>query len=448
MRRLAITMLFVLTFGMAFAQSAPPVVGGDGVTLKGLAGTSTLVTVVLKPNGALDRNVRVVAVFDDYLNVKTSSNETIPYLFSSVQEIRVQDGEINTRDLSNNKPRALTTQQKKMVESAYDRAKQIYGAADTDQTVKMRAATLLAFNNVMESREYLKQLANCGDLETELDAALCLYLAGDPDLGGPLLEKGLRSGNSKIKAKAAQLAGLLGASALTTSLLDMANDRDIKIAGPAVRALARLENRDVIEPVFQLLIEPSEEKGEVAYFALTRLGDEKCIEQLRDKLNTTSGLIRQRVIVLLYKLGDPLGKKLLKKESMDIPSLRFETALLLAKDGDFDAKNYLVKWLTPPFNEKEEILIKRVQAAEALFIGGQPSALTVFQNLLRSDNPKINKMACQSVVAVGDLKLLPTLQPVVPQNDFDVALAGCYATIALAHDDFRERHMGSLDMTP
>jgi len=43
---------------------------------------------------------------------------------------------------------------------------------------------------------------------------------------------------------------------------------------------------------------------------------------------------------------------------------------------------------------------------------------------------------------------LRILQPVVPQDNFNVALEGCYAMIALAESDFRERYVESLDMTP
>ncbi|HOZ48520.1 MAG TPA: hypothetical protein PLO37_15150 [Candidatus Hydrogenedentes bacterium] len=435
------------------ATVPPPVVGAEGVTIHDIAGTTTLVTVVLKELGAQDKNLCVLEVLDDYFTVACPDGSTSAFAFDSVQEIRVQDGKVDTKKFRLQDASPLRAEQQKIVQRAYARAGEIYQMANDDQGAKMQAAMLLAVNRDEESRKYLEQLAASNDMATGLQALGLLYAVGstpDAAISKALLSKGLESGNRSIRAVAADISGLLGDHSnegfLATSMLQ---DRSADYAAPAARALARLGNRDCIPTLLRLITEPNEEKGESCIFALTRLGGPDVIEQMKYKYDSAVGEMRFRLARVLYNLGDPKGRELMADEFMQTHTLAPKASLILAKEGDWDAMTLLRGRLDRRYDEIREVLMFRADAALSLIAGGDPSYTSVLQELLRSDDVAVRLYVCRQIIVGGLHDLITITQPVIESPQPRVALAACTAAVALANpNEFRERLLELWAVTP
>ena len=434
-----LTALEISGTGAVRADDTPVLVDGGGKTLKDLTGAATFVTIVLKTREAPDQNLRIREIGPDYLSVITTSNERTAYKFADIKEVRVQNGLVEAKKFTIEESRSLKSEQLKWVQRAFDRAREIYDASSNNQSQKMRAAMLLAVNRKNDAHDYLRQLAASNDLQTQLDAVMDLYIVGDTDIGAAVVDQGLDSGNPKIRGKAAELAGLLGLQETIPTLLKMVGDRSAPISAPAAKALARLKNREAIPTMLRMLVERTEEKGRAAVFALARLDGPEVIEQVKNKLTTTSGDAHFRVVLLLYKLGDPAAKKLMIATLEETPSLAPEAALVLARDNQYDGKQYLLNRLRRQASESEENLIFRAKAAAALVQGEDPTAVSSLQELLRTEKASIKKLSCQLIAELGARKLLATTQPVIENADAEVALEACCAAVAVAKSDFRQR---------
>ena len=441
MHRIIVPLLMGLVAFAALAEDMPPVSNGNGRTLRDLAGKDTLVTVVLKDRGATDHNLRVVEVGPNYFSVAAPNGERLPYKFESVAEVRVQEGKVETRKFNLDENRTLKLEEQKVVDRAFDRAREIFEAANSDQSLKMRAAALLAVSGRADAVEYLRRLSTTNDLATDVDASLKLYLAGDKEIPGTLVSKGLQSGDRKVKAATLKLAGLIGDKGSMPVLYDMLKDRVVDICAPAARALSRLGERDAIPAIVRMLLELNDEKGDAAIFALSRLGGQDVIDQLKDKLKTTSGQTQYRVVTCLFKLNDPLGKQIMLQQMKKFPTLAPEAALLLARDGNWDAAQFLSKRLKKLYDAKEDVMAYRAKAAAALVANADPTAVSYLQELLRSDNAGSKKLVCVLLAELGKRRLIPVLQPTIESGDADVALQACSAAVAIAKPDFRERFL-------
>lgn len=429
----------VIMCAAAMAQQIPPVAGGSG-TLKDLAGSQTLVTVVLKGSGALDQNLKVTNVGPDYLSVVDQNGESSAYLFESVQEIRVQKGAVEKREVKASDNQMLRIGEQRVVDRALARAREIFDGANADQNLKMRAATLLAANGNKEGFDYLEKLAATNHLETELDAYQCLYLAGHTDPPSPVISEGLQSGNRLVKAKAATIAGLYNDQSAITVLAPLLQDRLAEISAPAAMALARMGWRDAIPTLMRMVGELHEAKGDAAVFSLTRLNGPDVIKEAKAKLETATGLTRYRLIMLLYKLDDPDGMRLLLEEGMSDPGRALKTACALAKRGDWTGRQYLVNYLKNKYyDETEANLVNRAEAAVGLVAAGELNAVSEIQKLLSINNAAARKRICLMIAELGKRKLIPVLQPTIENADMEVAIEACTAVVAIAKPQFQAK---------
>ena len=438
MRKTVVAGLLVLLAGVGLCEEVRLVDSG-GAALEDLIGTDTYITVVLKGSGAMDKNLRVVDVGPSTVAVVTTSNERTAYHFSSLEEIRVQADRVEAKPFSFGGRRSLKAEEQRIVDRAFSRVKEIFGAANANQGVKMRSASLLILNGDPSAREYLRLLADSNDLQTEINASFRLFLAGEEDIDESLISQGLQSGNAKVRARSADLAGYLGLMSCAPVLLDMVKDRSAEVSTPAARALARLHERQAIPALLRMVTELKEKKGEAAIFALVRLGGADVIVQVKSLLDDATGRMRYRLVRILYELGDPLGKRLIKEESMAIPTLAPEAALVLAGDGDWDSMRLLNARLQRPFDEKEDIMFYRAEAAAVLMKGGDPTAISHLQTMLRSDEDSVKKKVCRLIIELGKRKLITLTQPVIESSNADVSLQACDAAIALARPGYRER---------
>jgi len=444
MRKMIVFGVGVLWAVTVLAQEIPPITNGGGITLRDLVGTDKLITVVLKDRGASDYNLRVVDIGPDYFAVQAPDNARLSYKFDSVAEIRLQDGKVQTKRFALDESRSLKIEEQRVVDRAFDRAREIFQTADIDQVVKMRAAVLLAISGNQDAHDYLRRLLASNDLPTQLDAALRLYLVGDQDLGGPIVISGLQHGDIKVKTKAIRVAGLIQYKEAIPMLSTMAHDRAASISGPAARALGRLGYRDAIPTLVKMLVLPDNAKAEAALFALSRLGGKDVAEAAKARLKDTTGQAHYRLIKLQYAVESAMdvenstGKELLIKQ-MEVPTLKADAALVLARGGDWDAVQYLSRRLKERYDQKEEIMTFRAKAAAAVIQGGDPTGASSLQELLRIDDMGVKRTICALLVELGKHQLIPILQSTIENSNSDIALHACTAVVAIAKPDFRQR---------
>jgi len=440
-RNLLAAALLILAAALASAQV--PVVGGKGARLSDIAGTDTLVTVVLKGSGAADPNLKIRAISDTLLSLESESGRRSHYLLSDIQEVRVQGSVMTEKRLDTLADRGLTAEQQMVVNRAVERAKEIFDAAAGNQPLRMWAAEVLAVAGNDEQKqsalEYLTALATGNDLRTALDAAHHLVLAGSPPATGELVTQGLNSGDRQVRASAARLAGLTQDPSGKSQLHQMLRDRASDISVPAINALAWLGDRDIIPTLLELIVERNEDKANAAADALITLGGDDVIEQMKLKLPDAEGRARFRVVRVLDALGDPQGRSLMRDEMLKVPSLQFDSAIILARQGDAESMQILRERLAQRYDPYQEVLTHRAQATAALIEAGDRTNIGVFQELLRIGMPEINLLVLRLIGLLDLRSLLPVTQPVIESPEQEVAIAACQAAAALAHADYRAR---------
>lgn len=433
----------VLVLFAAGVWAQVPVVGGQGARLNDIAGTDTLVTVVLKGSGATDANLKVQEVRDNILSVKSESGQLNHYLLSDIQEIRIQGSVMTVKRLDPLVDRGLTPDQQQVTNRAITRANEIFNAAAGNQPLRMWAAEVLAVGGNDEQRqaalEYLDTLASGNDLRTALDAAHHLVLAGAPPSTSELVSQGLESGDRIVRASAARLAGLTQDPSGKAQLHQMLRDRASDIAVPAIDALAWLGDREIIPTLLSLVTERNEDKANAAADALIALGGDDVITAMKGKLASSEGRARFRVVRVLHALGDPTGAKLMREEMLHVPSLEFESATILARQGDPVAMQILRDRLAQRYDPYPEVLAHRAEATAALIESGDRTNVSVFQELLRLGVPEIDLIVLRLIGQLELRSLLPVTQPAIENTDPMVAVAASQAAVSLAHADYRVR---------
>ncbi|HNT87740.1 MAG TPA: hypothetical protein PKL84_07725, partial [Candidatus Hydrogenedentes bacterium] len=458
MRTMTIVGILVLAAAAALGQQVR--ITPAGATLETLAGSGTLVTVVIEGLGAEDPNLRIVELFPDFLVALDENNERTPYLYSSIQEIRVQGGQVEKKTFELAHTRMLRGPELEIVQRAGARARAIFHESAADQTLRINAAALLLLAGDAEAREYLLRLARSGDSATEIEAAIALYLAGDPAVrpgtpyplaasgaggkaGDPLIpditRRGLEHSRRDVRGRAAALAGLVNDEASLLTLRRMASDRLAELCAPAARALVHMEQRDVIPRLLELIMERDKAKGEAAIYGLTKFGDADIVSRVKAQLPLGTGEVQFRLVRVLFALGDPEGRTLMVQTLQDIPTLAHLAALYLAEQGDMDAKVYLQRRLDKREDLTEENMEYRANAASALILGGDHTGATVLAELLRQDNETITSKVCAAIVDLGRVSLLTLTQPPLESGKQKVAIEAAAAAISLADQDFRER---------
>lgn len=435
---LVITVALVLA---PYAHGDVQILGAEkAVSLQDIAGTETLITVTLKSSGAQDRNLILLEAYDDRILVRTSRNEEIPYLLDALESVTLQNGLVERRHTQEMEEQVLRAEHQRVVDRAWVRIREIYNEAHDNQELRIHAAVCLTLIGDQEAHDYLRQLAESNDIITQLVAAGALYVAGG-EVPPSLLQQGLESGNRNARAMAASLAGLADFDKGMEFLNDLFQDRATQLSAPATRALARLNQKRIIPRVMEMLHELHEDKGQAAIFALTKLaeGDDEVIHQLKMKLLDAEGMIRYRIVRILYNLGDPDGAKELKNIFENLPTLTPEVALLLARDNDWDATQYLRNRLARREDPTIPNLKYKAENAQALLASGDASAMAVFQELLRNEEPEVYKHVFVQMTELGNPRLITLLQPGVETIDRDFAFGACQTVIALANAPFRER---------
>ncbi len=427
------------------AAVAQVAITGSGKGLKELAGSETLVTIVVKERDAVDANQRITAVEDGFFSVVGSDGERNSYRFDDVKEVRVQEGAVQGNTFVLDEGRALTPEQRQVLARARQRALDIFNNSDQDQELKMTAATLAALGAEKAAVEYLRGIARSNDISTQLKAIQQLYLAGekfDAEEKNPEIETvkaGLASGNRRVKATAADLSGLLKMHSAEFDLHNMFRDRAEEFVVPSTRALARLGQRDIIPQLLVRMGENNNEKADASIYALTLIGGSAEVKAAKDMLNGADQIVRFRIARFLYTMKDPMGLDILEREMLNNPGLKRGAALILARDGNLKASGLLRDMLQERFNPDEAALTDRAQSSLALVKGGDRAVISTIQALLRSGKSSVERDVCERIAGLGLRSLLTILQPSIESPDPRVAAAACMGVIATAEPSFRAR---------
>ena len=441
------TFLWALCLAVAFSGQAQQVklVGADGNTLQDLAGSDTLVTVVLKDSGAKDMNLHVTEVHPTYFKVIGKKGGEVPYLYESVAEVQVQGKVVPVKKSVLENSSVLTAEQRTIVDRAWTRVEEIFAQETEAQELRMTAAMFLAADKRNEDAlKYLKLLSESNDLETQLNACFALYIVGE-EVPQELIRLGLESGSRTVRAQAAILSGLTGYRDAIPVINAMLQDRASELSAPAARALIKLNNREIIPKLMEMLGGLNEEKAHIAILGLVTFGGEEITETLRLRAEEAEGMEWFRLAQALYRLGDPQGKKMLLQAFKEFPTLQPKAALFLGREEEYEATQYLRQRLARRENETVPNHIYRACNAASLFESGDPAALAVFQKLLAESESGVKVVVCSLVAELNNRRLLTVLQSVIENVDTEVSLAASWAAIALSLPELRERFLEARD---
>lgn len=451
--RIVTALLIAAVAGVCHAQV--PVVGGKGAGLSAIAGTDTLVTVVLKGSGAKDPNLKIVSVEGGILTVQTQTGQNTSYRVADVQEIRVQGEVMKVRAADLMADRGMTSDQQEIVSGALVRATELFNGSVANQSLRMYAAEILAVGGAagdvpgetqtgtilpkQQAIDYLTALANGNDLRTGISAALHLSFAGQQVPSPTIISGGLANGDRLVKSSAAKLAGITGDKSVMQDLRLMLQDRAANISAPAARALSELGDKDVIPTLIAMALDRNPDKADAACAGLIKLGDESVAKQLEMKLKDTEGLSRFRIAWVLYELGNAQGGAVLRDELMGVPSLQFDSARVLATKGDVKGMQFLRDWLGRRRDPSETVLLQRAQAVHALVKSGDRTNAGVFQDVLREGSANVQIAALKLIADLDINAFLPMILPVLTSNDPATVVAACQTAVAMAHNDYGDR---------
>lgn len=430
--------------GLGAAATAPaqvPVTGvSGGATLGELAGTSTLVTVVLG-SGASETNCQVAEVAPTYLAVLSDDGLRNAYLFSDIAEVHVQGGEImgGNRDLSLNRP--LSDAEQRLYADVQARARELFEHSLGDQGIRMRVAALVALDGDEQGLTYLQQRAEGNDLYTALRANLELALIGQASPDPELIRGGLSSGLRNVRTATIYCIGLLGLEDFEGRLLTLLKERAAEISAPSAFALGRLKSEAAIPSLLEMVTSLNEQKAETAKEALIHIGGDAVLTGLKERLPNVAGLTRFRLVEALFLLGDPLGERILKDEAMGTPTLSVQAAMVLVQEGDFEAREFLQARIDEKYEPTLINQLQRIYIAAALIKAGDRKNVAVIQEALGSDsNPALQYTALSAIAEVGERFLADLAMPLVGSTQDEVATFACQAVVACLKPEYGDKY--------
>ncbi|MEK7795417.1 MAG: hypothetical protein AAB353_12850 [Candidatus Hydrogenedentota bacterium] len=441
--------------GLIVAPAQVPVVGGG--TLKSLKDSGNLVTVVLTTENARDANLKITGIFDLHITFGRPDGTPTSYTIASIKEIRVQDEKVEISTQRRMPGGALSAQDEDVAASAVQRAYGLFEQSQGDQAVRIQAAGVLAASGNQDAlNSYLVPLSQGNNALLALEAALYMYLAG-ATVPPEVIERGLLSGERAAKANAATIAGLTNAQQFMAPVRDMLKDTTPEIYPAAAVAAGRLKIFEGLEYLMRGFRALTPEKAEATVRALVILGGpevESAIEPyLEDK-------VRQewfRAARALYRMGNEKGKRLMQ-DALKSPAFRDDAALILAKDGDWEAQQELRKILDRPFDPSVENLVDRAKIYGVLLENGDPAGKTELLDLMqigpdaiiyrgegKGDKEKaegvvtVQVAVCHVAAALGNRGLMAVMQIGIPAAAPKVALAACEAATAISNPEYGER---------
>jgi HEAT repeat protein len=438
-------MRFILTTGLIFFSCVGAlaqdlrIVGGGGMSIEEIISKEALVTVVFNEIEVKDPNLRILELHDKHFVVLAEDKTRASYFYDAIKEVIVQQTAVETTPFRLLDSHALSDEHQRILDLAVARTREIYDQAGAIQELRKEAATLLAVVEDPTALSYLNQLLESNDIITRLDAATALYLVGK-DIPEQVIDLGFRSEDRNARLKAVELAGRANYRVAIPKLTQLAQQRSAEFSAPAALALARMGYREVIPNLLTMIASTNDIKGQAGVLGLTQLGGDDIIEQMKIMLRDAVEPQRHRYVVVLHGLKDPAARKYLLETFEGVPSLAIKAAVLLARDGDEKATEYLRERMSR--REAPSLInnVLRARKAMALIEGGDPTAISYLQELLREEDTALRAAVCMLITELGARHHLTIIQPTIAsQNPFD-SLFACRTVVALTHGEYR-RHL-------
>lgn len=461
--------LYTLGLAMIFclvANAQVSVVGGSGKTLRDLSGSGTFVTVVLtdKFGFARDMNllVKSVNLSEGTITIERSSGEITAYRLADIREVRVQGGKVAVKEPKFRAGGSLTADQKKTVQRAGIKVRELFDAARDNQAMRIELAGILVALGDDEALEYLQSLERTDDLAIALDASMGLYLGGkEPDKD--LIHRGLASGQRAIRSGAALVAGNTRDPQFTTRVRALLKTATNEEFGEIAVAAGLLEDTEAIPLLVDALKSLHTPKAEAAVQALKMLGGKEVEAAMLAVLEGSDDNHRLRALDVLYSLGDSETTReqaidILKSDYIDSVVHGLDAAMILAPSGDWDAQERLRQFYNEPHDKDVESLVARARAAATLFEGGYGQAKNMLRELMNTPPDSIyapgrtsdeafkegtvtvvQVAVCGLIARNGSRNLISLLDAPMQDPNPAVAYSASMSAIAIDDADFRFR---------
>lgn len=454
-----VTALFASSIG--WAASPPAIVGDPGATIDDLIREQSLVTIVLN-NGARATNYRLRSLSEETLGVTDTSGTQTVFRLDQVREVRVQSARIEPRETR--KESALTTEDRRIVDGATQRAYDLFNESRGNQTIKMLAATTLAASGHearMGAQAYLRELSTGNDAPTAVLAAALLWTVGD-EASDTAISAGLSSGNRETRALATTLAGLSRNQKYLVDVRRMLKDPAVEIFPAAAVAIARLGDRESLPALYDGIRALDERKGQACVIALTILGGDDVRQRLLTMLPDSRGNEWFRIVRALHEMGDEQATDLLRDTALRQPAFQREAALLLLEQGSVEAVQFLRNFLEKPQDPNVENLVYKTRVGIALYDAGDIQAKGIIQDVLNV-NPsliyergraaddqfkqnaviEIQARTCELLGNTMNREMLSLLAAPIQSSSPIVAVTACGAAMQIANPEYGEREKES-----
>jgi len=455
---LAAALVAIFLCAAARAASPPKIVGDEGATIDDLIREQKYVTIVLN-NGARDSNYRIKELSATTLAVIDGTNVPSAFPLDLIREVRVQKGPVSKEHVVRTES-ALTTDDRKIVDTATNRAFELFQTSSGKQNIKMLAAMALAASDhtaSKDARRYLVELMDGNDTPTAVHAASMLWRVGE-EPQGRVVENGLNSGNRATKAEAATLAGLLGDPTYLLDIRRLLKDPTPEIFPSAAKAAGRMKDKDSLPALYDGIRALNADKGEASVVALEIVGGSEVKQRLLTMLPDAKGNEWFRIVRVLHALGDEQAATLLKEQAIRQPAYDRVTALLLIPDKAQEAIEFMRAFLEKKIDPNPENLIYKARVGIRLYEAGDIQAKGIVQDVLnitpnliyapgKTDDERYKQAAVVQIqtevcARLGDRlnrDFIPLLAAPIQSPNPDVAVRACLATLQIANPLFGER---------
>ncbi len=439
------------------ASAQLKVVGPAGTTLEDLVGSENLVTIILKDSYARDTNLHLTDIGDSLITLENEGGTRIVYRQDVIREVRVQSGRVQATSGKTIFRDPAERNEQAILEKAIKRTQRLFARAGDDHNLRMRAASVAGATGSEEALSYLRDLSTSSNMDAVAQSSKWLYYAGgEPDIS--VLKEALHSTNRSARPQAALVAGLMGAQELNDEVVEQLRDPSADVFTNTVHGAGLLGDERSIVHMVRAITATDEVKGNATVMALSNLGGEEVLREMRTTLKTSKGLEWFRAVQVLYSLGDLQGQELMRTDGFTKPVFQLRASLYLAKDDYWDANVFLRNYLRDSEDNSPEGLIFKAEAASVLLSKGYVQAKTHLRELLGlepaavyirgANRNQVAKLAavsevqsktCELIGIYGDRSALSLLEPSLDSTDPIVAITAAQSIVAIMTPGYRER---------
>jgi HEAT repeat protein len=449
-----VTCCAVLMLACTSAWSQIKISNGDGATIDDLIREQAFVTILLEGN-VPDANLTITGINKDTITFLTHDGRDSAYPLTMVKSIRVQEKRTAQKQSVFSKG-SLSREEQAVVDRAAVRLESLW-EAEPNAALRMAMASYLTILGNKESKFYLQGHAESNDNELALVASMYLFSIGE-EVDKSVIREGFLNGNRNVRALAATLAGVLEGDDFIRELREMSDDPTPDVFVPAVRALARLGDRDVIPRLMKALTSLKQPIAEAAIYGLVTLGGDDVISELKQMRMNEKASVQFRILRILYALGDEEAAVEMREKGLTTYATEEVAGLLLGENGDWDGLMWIREYMTRQKDPNGENLTYRTHLAAALYDTAQAQAKIEFQKLMRKDETQfyakgrssdtnykktmlmlVKAEACAIIGRTGDKTMLSLLNTPMEAQNSVLAMSACNAIAMIADPTYRAR---------